>query len=1003
MIKLINSKSLYESLHDVVNLCEKCGKDNIDVIVPDKLSLFMEKFLLEKMNICSSFNIKVSTLNRFSKRSLIIDKEKTISKLGCIILVHKIMNENIQKLKELKSKAYSFTYAEEVFETISQLKASKISCEEMKKFSSANERLENKIQDLALIFEEYEKAKAGLLDSSDLFLMSAFYVAEGKKNSNIVFVGFDDFTAIEYSIIEQLSLVANVSVYNYKSKEKNTYIYNNEVESQLKNIAYINQLPFSVEQASETTGCHKVLQDNIYSIAEEKVKYDFDNLIVYSANNFKSEIEYVAREIRSQILNGKQYKNFGVAVFDLENKIDDIIESFEKYEINYYIDNQISLIKSVLYKFVVNVFKYNLEGYALPNLIDLIGSPFFSATHEQKRQIILRVKSLNFRGKIQDNNLLKIEDETFDLLIDFLNKIYFDPKDEISEILNKIKTSFDYEKVLNDLASLNVKDRILHQKSLSVINTVFDEILSLNKNVNIDEFFDIFSHVCEVVKINNLPLSLDCVKIVDANNSMEIFDHLFMVNCNKENAPNVKADCGIILDSEIEVLNFKNKLSPTISHINKLSRLRLFNSVLLFNQNLTISYSKNACEIINNLKKKFIVNIDGSYKQIPILTISDNDNYILSEMDLIENLCKNDKNNVKINIKTAKNKDFSNISAKSSNILKNLKLISPSYLESYFKCPFYCFLNNGIKIRNDFQPEILMVDIGNLLHEIVYIYYKKNKKVGDVYEFCKNEINKFIERNERLKLNKESPVFINLIDEAVRVVNALDYIDENSEFLPTYFEFEFNEKNPIELKNISLIGKVDRVDIFNDMLRIIDYKSGTIKPGLNELYYGKKLQLFLYSCAMENILQKKVVGCFYLPLHNKYEKGDENSYSLKGFYLAEDFVVKAFDKRLEAGGESSDIVSAKLKKDGTVSISSKDKQLTSNDFNILQEYSKKVSELAVDEIKSGYIKPSPTEKDCFCEYCPYVHVCLKNSSNVKSRPNNKVEIDSFKEVENEKI
>ena len=723
MIKLINSKSLYESLYDVVDLCKRCGKENVNVIVPDKLSLFMEKFLLEKMNICSSFNIKVSTLNRFAKRSLKIDKEKTISKLGCIILVHKIMNENIQKLKELKSRAYSFTYAEEVFETISQLKASKITCEEIRRFTNANERLENKMQDLAFVFEEYEKAKAGLLDSSDLFLMSAFYVAEGKENSNIVFVGFDDFTAIEYSIIEQLSIVANVSVYNYKSKVKNIYIYNNEVESQLRNIAYINQLPFYIEQANDITGCHKVLQENLYLISEEKVKYDFDNLIVYSANDFKSEIEYIAREIRAQILAGKEYKNFGVAVFDLENKIDDIIELFEKYEINYYIDNQISLIKSTLYKFIVNVFKYNLDGYALPNFIDLVSSPFFSATNEQKRQIILRVKSLNYRGRIQDNDLLKIEDETFRLLIEFLNKIYFKSSDEIGEILHKLQTSFEYEKVLNDLASLSVKDRILHQKSLSVINMVFDEILSLNKHVNIDEFFDIFSHVCEVVKINNLPLSLDCVKIVDANNSMEIFDHLFMVNCNKENAPNIKADCGIILDSEIEVLNFKNKLSPTISHINKLSRLRLFNSVLLFNQSLTISYSKNACEIVNNLKKKFIVGIDGVYKEIPILTTSDNDNYILSEMDLIENLCKNDKNNTKINAKTVKNKVFSNISGEFLNIFQNLKLISPSYLENYFKCPFYCFLNNGLKIRNDFQPEILMVDIGNLLHEIVYNYY----------------------------------------------------------------------------------------------------------------------------------------------------------------------------------------------------------------------------------------------------------------------------------------
>ena len=112
MIKLINSRSLYESLYDVVEICKKSGKENLDVIVPDKLSLFMEKFLLEEMNMCSNFNIKVSTLNRFAKKSLVVEKEKTISKLGCIMLIHKIMNDNIDRLQELKSKASQLDYEE---------------------------------------------------------------------------------------------------------------------------------------------------------------------------------------------------------------------------------------------------------------------------------------------------------------------------------------------------------------------------------------------------------------------------------------------------------------------------------------------------------------------------------------------------------------------------------------------------------------------------------------------------------------------------------------------------------------------------------------------------------------------------------------------------------------------------------------------------------------------------------------------------------------------------
>ena len=109
-------------------------KEEIEIVVPDKLSLFMEKFLFEHMQIYASFSIKVSTFNRFAKKCCVVDKEKQISKVGSILLIHKILNDNIDKLEVLKSKAFSFSYAEEIFRTIGQLKASKIGYEEMKLF-----------------------------------------------------------------------------------------------------------------------------------------------------------------------------------------------------------------------------------------------------------------------------------------------------------------------------------------------------------------------------------------------------------------------------------------------------------------------------------------------------------------------------------------------------------------------------------------------------------------------------------------------------------------------------------------------------------------------------------------------------------------------------------------------------------------------------------------------------------------------------------------------------
>jgi ATP-dependent helicase/nuclease subunit B len=284
----------------------------------------------------------------------------------------------------------------------------------------------------------------------------------------------------------------------------------------------------------------------------------------------------------------------------------------------------------------------------------------------------------------------------------------------------------------------------------------------------------------------------------------------------------------------------------------------------------------------------------------------------------------------------------------------------------------------------------------------MFKYYKQKKQVDDIYEFCKTEVFKCVAKEQRLKLNADSPILINLIDEAVRVVNALNYIDENSLFEPSLFEYDFKGDKALKLKNISIIGKVDRVDVHNDMFRIVDYKSGKADASLKELYYGNKLQLFLYSCAMENVLKKKAVGSFYLPLHNAYTKEIGNTYSLKGFYLAEDFVVKAFDKRLMPGMKS-DIVNVTLTKTESVRKTIGYKELESNELLMLKNYSKQVSENAVDEIREGYIKPSPSEVSKPCEYCPYVHVCMKSCNEIEYRKASKVDLDSFKEEQNERI
>ena len=89
MIKIFNVPSFYSAMYGLADFCREHGNEEIEVIVPDKLSLFMERFLFETLNLEASFNLQVNTLNRFAKKSCEIANDKLISKVGSVLLIHK--------------------------------------------------------------------------------------------------------------------------------------------------------------------------------------------------------------------------------------------------------------------------------------------------------------------------------------------------------------------------------------------------------------------------------------------------------------------------------------------------------------------------------------------------------------------------------------------------------------------------------------------------------------------------------------------------------------------------------------------------------------------------------------------------------------------------------------------------------------------------------------------------------------------------------------------------
>ena len=109
-LNILKSLNLKHSIDNTIATIKQLGDNDICIVVPDKLSATMEKTIFEKLDIDCSFNINVSTLNRLSKNILAETKAKyrTISKIGGIILLKKVLNENQDLIKSFKNDKHSY-------------------------------------------------------------------------------------------------------------------------------------------------------------------------------------------------------------------------------------------------------------------------------------------------------------------------------------------------------------------------------------------------------------------------------------------------------------------------------------------------------------------------------------------------------------------------------------------------------------------------------------------------------------------------------------------------------------------------------------------------------------------------------------------------------------------------------------------------------------------------------------------------------------------------------
>lgn len=332
---------------------------------------------------------------------------------------------------------------------------------------------------------------------------------------------------------------------------------------------------------------------------------------------------------------------------------------------------------------------------------------------------------------------------------------------------------------------------------------------------------------------------------------------------------------------------------------------------------------------------------------------------------------------------------------------------SVSRLENFFTCPYAHYFNYVLSLKKRKDGSAEGTENGTVLHYILEKFFKdvRDGAISDRKDI-KDKCHIYFDRaiaEYKFEVLLEKPdtrrQLLRVKREGVRVCEDLYDICLRSQFKPALLEAKFGENGlkPMTLnvgdRKIALKGTIDRVDILDGNFVIVDYKtfkSADLK--LDELYYGEKIQLYIYMKAVEDSLKLAPKGVFYLPIYAGFTDDKTSRYKFKGQVTDSSEVMGQMDSLFIDDPQKS-VVPFKANSKGQLNG---DVHLTRAEFDMLGDYAVRLATDGAKQIASGYIKPAPVKDACnrckFTEICAHREKCVRRMSKI-TKESFKVEED----------
>jgi len=322
-------------------------------------------------------------------------------------------------------------------------------------------------------------------------------------------------------------------------------------------------------------------------------------------------------------------------------------------------------------------------------------------------------------------------------------------------------------------------------------------------------------------------------------------------------------------------------------------------------------------------------------------------------------------------------------------------VMSASKFDTFNRCRFMYFCRYGLRAERLWPAEFNAMQRGTIVH---YVLQRAVEVFGKgLGEKTKTQIAEIVDKYTQEYLDMiegyrdvETPYLRYLVSTIKRtlryVVERLSLEFAQSDFTPIKCELKIGYdgdipeiKIPIDdVRNLELIGYVDRLDSWNGFVRIIDYKTGHRDFKLPDILVGQNMQMliYLYAVAKSETFGGKSAGILYMPA-NRAKDSSSASRRMNGLLSADMELVRAMEK--ENQGEFIPKFSEK---------SPSDKYVKLEDFDKIFSFIESKLKSTGKAIYNGDIAADPVDglDSAACKYCEYQSICRIENERHKTAP-----------------